>query len=149
MQELLARRAAGYTEARLAGIRANIKAAIPQLGASMAVKAVDVFCLKTLPAFADEHDASNRLLIELGEELGVHLKDVEVGGSQYHPIEVIDALVKQEEHAHKCEMIAAVEAELEGLRAQLKGPIVQAEPASMVVLQQAAAATTGNKQRVT
>ena len=68
IKELLARRAAGYTETRLAGIRANIKAAIPQLGASMAVKAVDVFCLKTLLAFADEHDANSRLLVELGFE---------------------------------------------------------------------------------
>ena len=146
MKELLARRAAGYTEARLAGIRANIKAAIPQLGASMAVKAVDVFCLKTLPAFADEHDASNRLLIELAEELEVHLEDIEVEGTRYHPMEVITALVTHEEHAHNSEMIAAAEAGLEGQRAQGKGPLVQ-QPASIIVLQ-AAAAATGNKQRV-
>ena len=68
---MLEERVAGYTEIRLAGIRAEIKAAFPAIGASVAVKAVDVLCLKTSPAFAD--DASDRLLDEIKEEVEADL----------------------------------------------------------------------------
>ena len=146
-KELLAESAAAYTEKRLAGLRAEIKATIPQLGAAMAVKVVDVLCLKTSTELQDE--ASDRLIDELRGELEVHLEDegMELGRSQYHPLDVIDALVLQEKLTHNCEMRAAIKAALDNLRTQGNGSIVK-EPASMVVLQAAAATATGDKQQV-
>ena len=151
-KELLARNAAAYTEARLAGIRAEIKAAIPEIGASMAVKAVDVLCLTTSMDFED--DASDRLLDELREALEAHLLEQgfeEAWFSEYHPMQVIDEVIVEERtwYQHECGVLAAAEAELEGLRAQGKGPIVQ-QPTSILVLQAAAAAAAvkGDKQRV-
>jgi len=142
---ILAERAAGYTEIRLAGIRAEIKAAIPQIGASVAVKAVDALCLKTSSKFTD--DASDRLLDDIKEEVeaGLWAEGIEeewlVTG---HPISIIDKIIIEEMYYHDCDVMAAAEAELERLRTQGKGSIVK-EPASKLVLQ--AVAFQGDQQR--
>jgi len=146
--ETLAKSAAAYTEARLAGIRAAAKAEIPGLGAAMAVKVVDVLCLQTSTDIADE--ASDRLINELQEELEVNLGDegMKEEWSQYHPLDLIDAIVVQEKLDYNSKMISAAKAELEELRTQGKGSKVQ-EPASILALQAtAAAAVKGDKQRI-
>jgi len=147
-KELLAESAAAYTETRLAGIRAAAKAEIPGLGAAMAVKVVDVLCLQTSTEVEDA--ASDRLINELREELEVNLGDegMKEEWSQYHPLDLIDAIVFQEKLDYNGEMISAAKAELEELRTQGKGSTVQ-EPASIVALQAVAtAAVKGDSQRI-
>jgi len=147
-KEILAESAAAYTETRLAGIRAAAKAEIPGLGAAMAVKVVDVLCLQTSTEVEDA--ASDRLINELREELEVNLGDegMKEEWSQYHPLDLIDAIVVQEKLDYNCEMISAAKAELEELRTQGKGSTVQ-EPASIVALQAVAtAAVKGDSQRI-
>ena len=107
-RDVLAERAAGYTEIRLAGIRAEIKEAIPRIGASVAWNAVDVLCLQTSPKFTD--DESDRLLDVIKEEVeadlweeGIEEEWLDTG----HPISIIDIIINDEQYYHEREMLAA------------------------------------------
>ena len=62
-----------YTEQCLAGMRTAIRAEFPEIGASMAVKAVDVICLQATaaPHPADKHG----ILMELQSELRAHMSE--------------------------------------------------------------------------
>ena len=107
-RDILAERAAGYTEIRLAGIRAEIKEAIPKIGASVAWNAVDVLCLQTSPKFTD--DESDRLLDVIKEEVEADLWEEGIEEEWLvtgHPISIIDIIINDEQYYHEREMLAA------------------------------------------
>ena len=62
-----------YTEQCLAGMRTAIRAEFPEIGAPMAVKAVDVICLQ---ATAAPHPAAKHgILMKLQSDLKAHLSE--------------------------------------------------------------------------
>jgi len=135
-----------YTEDRLARIRSAVREAIPGIGASMVVKAVDVLCLQASKACL----SSNYQAIhgELRGELEAQLCESGVGQWQgQHPYVTLLQVIRGDNEEHESRALLQGQVEDTSMGKPMgAGELDPAGPAPMIVLQAAAAAK--DKQRV-
>jgi len=136
-----------YTEDRLARIRSAVREAIPGIGASMVVKAVDVLCLQASKTClsSSNYRATHA---ELRGELEAQLCESGFGQWQgQHPYATLLQVIIGDNEEHKSRELLQGQVEDTSMgEPKGAGSWLPAGPAPMVVLQAAAAA--GDKRRV-